>query len=720
MILRALRFTRPTNGPAVLAGYVLGSFTLAACNPAAAPAPAAPPAPLEAAPAPVATVIAPPTTPSQQHPMALLSSPTPVPLNIAPSEDQPCPPYHQAELVEPVRISPVNGVLQTELIVALRDRCVPVFNTTTNQWELKRLSLRTYGFPGDTTRTLSEQRIKADLDDPGIVWSAPGPTFVLTKATSPETNADGTNFRMTLYNAMPPQADPHACDPLHKVGDPTKPFTPEPPNCFHGDNSTNFHMHGSHVSPQPHQDYVGLELLPFGATPPEHATHTRGDLAIGSYQYNVDRIRYEQAEGTHWYHAHKHGSTALQVLNGLVGTFLIRGAFDTELERLFKSQGGLRDRLLVVQQLQEKQSGLGNDPPGPPDPLINGQANPILTMRPGEVQRWRFVGATMQDSARIDIGFPQKLANPPEVRQITMDGVQFAPENYQCQPILRGPDCLPGTADDSFKDLNNFTLAPGNRVDVLIKAPVKPGRYVMTFRVNAKLNKNDQKRLEARFAKEVAAAALTGTRPPLLTLVVAGDPASAELPSEADFPKLPAFLADISGPFKARSVAYQMKDQATLDKVQFSINNAPYDPSCVNETLTLDVPEQWTLSNDSGIAHPFHIHTNPFQMVSELLWVNGKKQVLAYKPPYVWRDTIPIPTASTSKPANLGQAVIRYVARDFTGEFVNHCHILGHEDRGMMHGVQATCKDGNWGKPKRGVENECTPDNEIPPAPQCE
>jgi len=44
-------------------------------------------------------------------------------------------------------------------------------------------------------------------------------------------------------------------------------------------------------------------------------------------------------------------------------------------------------------------------------------------------------------------------------------------------------------------------------------------------------------------------------------------------------------------------------------------------------------------------------------------------------------------------------AVIVYVAKEFTGGFVNHCHILGHQDRGMMHNTQVTCSSGQWAKP---------------------
>jgi FtsP/CotA-like multicopper oxidase with cupredoxin domain len=663
---------------------------------------------------------------------AKLSLSEPPMLNILASDA--CPPYVQEDLKEPVKIHPVGQVLETQLIVALQDRCVPVFDAA-DGWTLQRLSLRTYGFPKDHSDRITLEEVTAGLDDPNMVWSAPGPTFVLNKASAPGLN-DGSKFKMTLYNALPVQEDPHACDELErKAPGPQGPFQPDTaPNCFHGDNSTNFHYHGSHVSPQPHQDFVGLELLPIGAIPPEHGVHgARGVVAVGQYDYDLDPLRYTQAEGTHWYHAHKHGSTALQVLNGLIGTLEVRGEFDTQLEALFSDQGGLPDRLLVVQQLQENPSGLGQDPSGAPTPLINGQANPIVKMKPGEIQRWRFVGATMQASAQLDIGFPQGAVDgdDPEVMQIAMDGVQFAPANYACQPILRGPDCQVGTGDDSFKELNAFSLSPGDRIDLLVKAPDTPGRHVMTFKMTADLHESISDEVQTRLTALVQASNALESKqvsdPPLLTLeVVAGEPAGSEFPSQEDFPPMPEYLADLTGPFKARTVNYQMSDQGSLDQVRFSINDKAYDPACVNETLTLDEQEEWTLTNNSGIAHPFHIHTNPFQLISQQTWVEEpansgtfESVPINYNPPYIWRDVLAIPTQGSGD-SQKGQALIRYVAREFTGEFVNHCHILGHEDRGMMHNVQAVCPTGEYGAPTSDLSPECVPGNYLPAAPACE
>ncbi|MER5528401.1 multicopper oxidase domain-containing protein [Streptomyces sp. NPDC002677] len=85
-------------------------------------------------------------------------------------------------------------------------------------------------------------------------------------------------------------------------------------------------------------------------------------------------------------------------------------------------------------------------------------------------------------------------------------------------------------------------------------------------------------------------------------------------------------------------------------------------------TGTLDTVEEWTVRNDSDETHSFHIHTNDFQLMS----IDGKP----HDPSHGWYDTIDVPVR--------GKAVIRIQYTDFTGKTVLHCHILNHEDMGMM------------------------------------
>lgn len=676
-------------------------------------------------------------------------------------------PYTQELLREPVKIKPMttaNGsVINTQLVVRIRERCVPVWNNDQGEWQMQTLKLRTYGFAKDPSKPITI----ADADDPNskdIVWSAPGPNFIVHPASQPG-RSDGTQFNLRLYNRMPQEQDPHACNVIKKCNTQNEnigltpqgvcktpisaenggvvPTTPaqivneqvvEPPNCFHGNNSTNFHFHGFHVSPQEnrneagevisYQDNVFLELMP-PRQAGDHQSHQsmhgeHADVAYGHADFALDPLRYTQAPGTHWYHAHKHGSTALQVLNGLVGTFEVRGEFDEKLQEFYQNE--LTDHLLVVQQLQEQLPGMGGaDQTGAV--LINGQANPIITMAPGEIQRWRFVAATMQASALLKIGFGERIkGDNPQVRQIAMDGVQFSPNNYDCQPILNHPDCSKEPDITEFDELSDFKLAPGNRIDILIQAPTQPGTHCMVLDVNSEHLKGHVKQaIRQRHTKLMQSIQglcnlSTDNTPkfgPLLTIKVEGEAKNMKFPTKQEFPKTPSYLADIKTQpsIKKRSLFYQMYNQTNLGKVQFWISQTKFNPQCFNQTLTLDQAEEWTLYNNSfGVAHPFHIHQNPFQLIAE---TNAKGKVYQYAYP-LWRDTLALPTSPQpqgqkikakawfpnsdphAKNKEWGYAKIRYVAKEFTGPFVNHCHILGHEDRGMMHATQAVCKNGDW------------------------
>ena len=90
--------------------------------------------------------------------------------------------------------------------------------------------------------------------------------------------------------------------------------------------------------------------------------------------------------------------------------------------------------------------------------------------------------------------------------------------------------------------------------------------------------------------------------------------------------------------------------------------------------------EEWTLRNRAPEEHPFHIHINAFQVMS----VNGRPY-----PAHGLQDVVTIPRMRNGTP---GEVVIRIPFRHFTGHFVFHCHILGHEDAGMMMTVQVRRK----------------------------
>ena len=100
---------------------------------------------------------------------------------------------------------------------------------------------------------------------------------------------------------------------------------------------------------------------------------------------------------------------------------------------------------------------------------------------------------------------------------------------------------------------------------------------------------------------------------------------------------------------------------------QFFINGKQFNHKRIDQRVKLNAVEEWTIRNVSRERHPFHIHVNDFQVMS----VNGR--------PYNARslaDTFPLPVG--------GEIKIRMHFIQFTGEYVFHCHILAHEDHGMM------------------------------------
>src|ERR1043165_4325609 len=169
-----------------------------------------------------------------------------------------------------------------------------------------------------------------------------------------------------------------------------------------------------------------------------------------------------QSPGTHWYHAHKHGSTAINVANGMTGAFVIEGGYDDAINSYYGKDWTRQAKVMVINQLgvsPNLERGIAGVTDKGPNFSVNGRLDPVLTMYPGEVQMWRIVNT----SGRAGALFP----TPPgglQWRQLAQDGVQFAPTNYGAPPFTN----------------NSFLLAAGNRADFLVKAPMTAGKIVLT------------------------------------------------------------------------------------------------------------------------------------------------------------------------------------------------------------------------------------------------
>jgi FtsP/CotA-like multicopper oxidase with cupredoxin domain len=103
----------------------------------------------------------------------------------------------------------------------------------------------------------------------------------------------------------------------------------------------------------------------------------------------------------------------------------------------------------------------------------------------------------------------------------------------------------------------------------------------------------------------------------------------------------------------------------------FLVNGLTFDPDRIDHRLRLGTAEEWIVTSATAEEHPFHIHTNPFQVIE----IDGNP----VRPPR-WQDTVIVP--------GFGRVKIRTRYLDFQGKSVLHCHVLTHEDLGMMQAIK--------------------------------
>jgi FtsP/CotA-like multicopper oxidase with cupredoxin domain len=155
----------------------------------------------------------------------------------------------------------------------------------------------------------------------------------------------------------------------------------------------------------------------------------------------------------------------------------------------------------------------------------------------------------------------------------------------------------------------------------------------------------------------------TQTKPHVLaTLTYQGSVSSLPLPQQL------ISVEELPEPKTVRRIELSMAMGSGMG-MTFTFNGKAFDPNRVDTQVQLNTVEDWELVNvdPDGMAHPFHLHVNPFQVISR----DGKPE------PYrAWKDTVLVKGNETVR--------IRIPFRDFAGKAVYHCHILDHEDLGMM------------------------------------
>lgn len=283
----------------------------------------------------------------------------------------------------------------------------------------------------------------------------------------------------------------------------------------------------------------------------------------------------------------------------------------------------LKERLLALKEFSPDRHGKLNRVPKPYHVVIktiNGQLMPRIDIQPGESQLWRFSDQTANTYFRM-----------------VLEGHRFT---------VIGRDGQPLAAPEQVAEL---IIGPSQRTDVIVTAPAA-GQFKLVAKPTSTGPAGDM------FAQQdmalLVAAAVPGAAPPapLGALRIVGAPPAP----------IPGDRID-----KQRTVTFSEDPVTGL----FFINHVTFDPKRVDLKVPLGAIEEWTVRNSSEELHVFHLHQVHFQVLS----INGK----------------PVPFSSLVDTVNVpihGEVKIRVAFTDpnIVGRFMFHCHILEHEDKGMM------------------------------------
>jgi FtsP/CotA-like multicopper oxidase with cupredoxin domain len=408
--------------------------------------------------------------------------------------------------------------------------------------------------------------------------------------------------------------------------------------------STNIHYHGTNVSPACHSDEVIHTLINSGQ----------------SFTYNIS-FPSDEPPGLYWYHPHVHGIAEPAVLGGASGAIIVDG-----IENIQPAVAGLPERVLIVRD----QNVAGNPMPGGAVPSWDLTLNyvpiaypaltPAVIQMKGGREFWRVANEcadTILDLQVLFDGAPQTLLIA------ALDGVPVGSQEDSRQGIL-----IPVT---------HMRVPPASRVEFIVTGPsegVKSAQFMTQAIVTGPNGDNDTARTLATIVPSDGEGE-------------GGDDGTSIMASVNRPPWKPRFQdLDTATVTTKRSLyfsenAAQTKFFITVDG-QMPVVFSPDLPPAI--TTTQGSVEDWTIENQAQENHEFHFHQIHFLVKSQdNFTVNGSQPVPAIQNQLM--DMIEIPYWDGNPQHPYPSVTVRMDFRGADiGDFVYHCHILNHEDQGMM------------------------------------
>jgi FtsP/CotA-like multicopper oxidase with cupredoxin domain len=467
----------------------------------------------------------------------------------------------------------------------------------------------------------------------------------------------------------------------------------------HATGATNLHVHGFAVPPVKPQDDV-LNVCTDPAVGPGRC----GQRAF-TYHFHIPA---QMTEGLYWYHPHVHGEVQAQMLMGLSGAIIVEGPQDDA-----RRAAGIDERVLIVRQTQDLDAGKTQAAamtaalPGSHTPKgrqsshrataidtahellcgansgidaisLNGTPIPVgeakdtalanFEIRAGRKQLWRILNAATD--AFLDLALIDENGKPLPLEVVALDGSSLTDD-------AGAPLAVTSTLTSQF-------VPPSGRLEVLLTAP-PPGvkAYLVTHAVDT---------------------GCAGDRLPerrLAVLTSAGEatePAVAQVTQEVRSNLFSGLMARPTEHERVIAMAEYPRPGLT-DQVDFYI--AERKPGVVLKPYGMEGPpaisvragttEEWVIENWTNELHAFHIHQVHFRVLT----IDGKPVV---KPPLL--DVVNVPYAeatgyhSKEGPVRPGRVRIKlYFPESLAGDIPFHCHLVDHEDNGMMAVLRVTRPD---------------------------
>lgn len=350
---------------------------------------------------------------------------------------------------------------------------------------------------------------------------------------------------------------------------------------------------------------------------------------------------------------------------------------------------------------------------------INGIVQPTITLPAGQIERWRFVHGGIHDTINLQV---VRATAVPKMRALVTDSAfsgnrEDQESEVETACVANKDTLIPQfeiavdgltrshieTIGDGGDNASNY-LQPGYRSDILLVFPTD-GDYCLL----------DQAAPPSQRANAGSGGGQGPSVPQLLAYVHVrgGKVVSGDLRDYVEHtlydtnPTLPApvreglLRGDLSPwapflEFPAPTPGHVQHADFAINFPKFLINGETYNPDVVNITRQVNTSDDWILSAE-GEPHIFHIHVNPFEIMDVTRDVNGKQESIFDQDGHCRKD-LPVDKSGLQNQycsmyhvfrdtvfvENGFQVHTRTYYDRYIGEFVIHCHILDHEDAGMM------------------------------------